>query len=141
MSSYHLLTKLAAPNIEFSRRMYPSSLERSAMQPSGVPAFVVGGAGLGGIGGAAVGGFGGLAGAMFDDEDDGIGSTIRKLLRGAAVGGLTGGLAGGLGMGAVGYGKRESGRRKLEAMEDWRRILREHQLSTAGELTRMSDAP
>ena len=56
-----------------------------------------GGAAVGGAAGAAVGGGAGLLKALFDNEDDGLLSTLSKALSGGALGGLAGA---GLGVGA-----------------------------------------
>lgn len=53
-----------------------------------------GGAAIGGLGGAALGGVGGLAKTLFDSEDDGIVSALKKALKGAVIGGGLGAAAG-----------------------------------------------
>jgi hypothetical protein len=144
VNSCHFLAKTAAaktPTISFDRSLYPTESERLAMQPSAVPAMGIAGAGVGGIGGAAVGGLVGAGRAMFDGEDDGIASLLKKIFSGAATGGLVGGVMGaGVGGGATAL-RRNSGENKLAKMEDWRRALREYQLNTASKLTEQSDAP
>lgn len=56
-----------------------------------------GGAAVGGLGGAALGGTAGLLQALFDSEDDGVLSTLRKALTGGAIGGIGGAAVGGIG--------------------------------------------
>ena len=53
-----------------------------------------GGATIGGLGGAALGGLGGLAQTMFDNQDDGVLSSLKKALKGAVIGGGIGAAAG-----------------------------------------------
>jgi hypothetical protein len=61
------------------------------------PLSGMGGAAAGGTVGAALGGGAGLLKALFDNEDDGLVSTLSKALSGVALGGLAG-----AGVGAVG---------------------------------------
>jgi hypothetical protein len=76
MNSYHYLGKSASAVGKENFVVSPYSTRDGAM--------------VGGLGGAAIGGLAGLGKAVFDSEDDGIGSTLRKLLTGVGAGGLTG---------------------------------------------------
>ena len=123
----------------FAQGRQPTAMERTAMQPGAITAASLVGAGAGGVGGAAVGGLAGIGRAVFDKEDDGLRSLLRKVLGGAATGGLAGGTLGVIGGGGLAAINREAGNAKVEAMDDWRRIFREHKLRTADELTRSSE--
>lgn len=76
MNSYHYLGKSASAIDNANFVVSPYSTRDGAM--------------VGSLGGAAIGGLAGLGKAVFDSEDDGIGSTLRKLLTGVGAGGLTG---------------------------------------------------
>lgn len=68
----------------------PKSVSRFTINPYAES----GGATIGGLGGAALGGLGGLAKTIFDKENDGALSTLKKALQGAAIGGGIGAAAG-----------------------------------------------
>ena len=89
MNSYHLLAKQASAE--------PLTLGFKPLTPS--PGAVMGGAvgaGVGAAAGGALGGLGGLGGVLLDGEDDGLKSSLVKILRGALTGGTIGAGAGGL---------------------------------------------
>ncbi len=76
------------------------SIDQTAGSLGGVnlqPFSNTGGAAIGGTAGAVLGGGAGLLKALFDNEDDGVISTLGKALSGGTIGGLAGA---GLGAGA-----------------------------------------
>lgn len=136
MNSFHLLTKQS--KVTFAPSMQPTRSEHIAMRSGAVPAGTLVGAGAGGVGGAAVGGLAGLGAAVFDDENDGIKSTLKKILLGAATGGLAGGTLGAVGGGGITMINRTTGQRKLDTMDQWERLFRDKKLSAADALTESS---
>lgn len=117
MNSYQLLAKQAA---EFPTELKPTGSDLRSL----LPGSLGDGAVMGGVGGAALGGLAGGAQALFDGEDDGIASTLQKVLGGAGIGAGTGAVAGG---GAAAY-KRHSADGKVKGIADYfRAALKEKQ--------------
>lgn len=96
---------------EFPAASKPTASDLSSL----LPGSLGDGAVMGGVGGAALGGLAGGAQALFDGEDDGIGSTLEKILGGAGKGAVGGAVVGG---GATAY-KRHAAGKKLEGLADW----------------------
>ena len=89
MNAYHLLAKQASAE--------PLTLGLKPFKPAhGAVLGGAVGAGLGAGVGGAVGGIGGLGNVLFDGEDDGLKSSLVKILRGALTGGTIGAAGGGL---------------------------------------------
>lgn len=117
MNSYHLLTKQA---VEFPAELKPTGSDIRALLPGSLGDSAV----MGGVGGAALGGLAGGAQALFDGEDDGIASTLQKVLGGAGIGAGTGAVAGG-GMAAY---KRHAAGDKVRGIADYfRAAIKEKQ--------------
>lgn len=114
MNSYHLLAKEAA---EFPTAMKPTGSDIRSL----LPGSLGDGAVMGGVGGAALGGLAGGAQALFDGEDDGIGSTLSKILGGAGKGAVGGAVVGG---GAAAYQRHNAGK-KLRGIADYFRAAME----------------
>lgn len=121
MNSYHLLAKRAA---DFPTEMKPSASDLRSL----LPGSLADGAVMGATGGAALGGLAGAGQAVFDGEDDGIASTLKKILGGAGKGAAGGAVVGG---GAATY-QRHSAGKKIEGLADWfRQAAKEKQESAS----------
>jgi hypothetical protein len=96
MNSYHLLNKRAAA---FDK------VDTAALRPHSVRDTAI----AGGLGGSLLGGLAGAGKAVFDSEDDGLLSTLKKILGGAAIGGGIGASSGG-GIAAV---RKDTAEKKL----------------------------
>lgn len=124
MNSYHLLAKQAA---EFPASMKPTVSDLRSL----LPGSLGDGAVMGGVGGAALGGLAGGAQALFDGEDDGIGSTLSKILGGAGKGAVGGAVVGG---GAAAYNRRAAGN-KIKGIADYFRAALEEKREAAPQVS------
>ena len=102
---------------EFPAGSKPSASELRSL----LPGSLADGAVTGGVGGAALGGLAGAGQALFDGEDDGISSTLGKILGGAGIGAGTGAVVGG---GAAAY-KRHNAGKKVKGIADYFRAAME----------------
>lgn len=99
MNSYHLLSKRSAAF---------DQVDTAALRPNSVRNTAI----AGGLGGSLLGGLAGAGKAVFDSEDDGLLSTLKKILGGAAIGGGVGAVSGG---GVASARKNTAEKKLLEA--------------------------